>query len=176
MGKLKEIYNRLVRRKPEPEPIPIVSILNDGGYIDPSAQLIGEGVLEISEGSEVRANAILEFGGGKLTLGKNSVIGYGCFIQVSGEVSLADGVLIGPNSCLIASNHGVLKTKKICEQPLVRGEIVIEEDVWVGANVTIGFNTHIGKGAIVGANAFVNKDIPSGEVWAGVPCRKINNR
>ena len=35
---------------------------------------------------------------------------------------------------------------------------------------------HIGKGAIIAAFSLVNKDIPDGEVWGGVPAHKICNR
>lgn len=31
----------------------------------------------------------------------------------------------------------------------------------------------LGKGCVIGANAFVNKDVPENEIWAGVPAKKI---
>jgi serine acetyltransferase len=31
----------------------------------------------------------------------------------------------------------------------------------------------IGTGSTVGGNAFVNRDVPDGETWAGVPARRI---
>ena len=34
----------------------------------------------------------------------------------------------------------------------------------------------IHEGAIVAAGAVVNKDIPSNEVWGGIPARKIKSR
>ena len=49
--------------------------------------------------------------------------------------------------------------------------IVIEDDVWIGANVTILGNVTIGKGSIVGAGSVVTKDIPVGEVWRGNPAQ-----
>lgn len=53
------------------------------------------------------------------------------------------------------------------------GDVIINEDVWIGAQSTILCNVNIGRGAIVGARALVTKDIPPYAVVAGVPARII---
>ncbi len=55
----------------------------------------------------------------------------------------------------------------------VSGYVHIEEDVNVGTGAVILPHVRIGKGAIIGAGAVVNKDVPAGETWVGVPARKI---
>lgn len=57
------------------------------------------------------------------------------------------------------------------------GRIVVEDDVVIGAGAKVmlksGQTLVIGRGAVIGANAVVLKSVPAGEVWAGVPGRKV---
>ena len=57
-----------------------------------------------------------------------------------------------------------------------RGEVHIEDDVFIGLNVCICSSVTIGKGAIIGAGSVVTKDIPPYQVWAGNPARYIKDR
>lgn len=52
-------------------------------------------------------------------------------------------------------------------------DVIIEEDVWVGANVTILAGVHVGRGATIAAGAVVNKDVPPYCIVAGVPAKPI---
>ncbi len=57
------------------------------------------------------------------------------------------------------------------------GRIVVEDDVVIGAGAKVllkcGQTLVIGRGAVIGANAVVLKSVPAGEVWAGIPARKV---
>lgn len=53
------------------------------------------------------------------------------------------------------------------------GEIHVEDNVFIGSNTSILYDVHIGSNVIIGACSLVNRDIPSGEVWAGVPAKYI---
>lgn len=55
-------------------------------------------------------------------------------------------------------NQGEAKTK---------GDIVIEDDVWLGHGCTILSGAKIGQGAIIGARSVVSKDIPPYAIYAG---------
>lgn len=57
-----------------------------------------------------------------------------------------------------------------------KGNIIIEDDVWVGMNSTICSGVTIGKGVVVAANSVVTKDIPPYTIVAGVPARVIKER
>lgn len=48
-----------------------------------------------------------------------------------------------------------------------KGKIVLEDDVWIGANAIILSGVHIGQGAIVGAGSVVARDIPPYAIYAG---------
>lgn len=57
-----------------------------------------------------------------------------------------------------------------------KGEVHIENDVFIGVIVCICSSVTIGEGAIVGAGSVVTKNIPPYQVWAGNPARYIKDR
>ena len=54
-----------------------------------------------------------------------------------------------------------------------KGNIEIFDNCVIGAGSTLMYDTKIGPNSIVAAGAVVTKDVPSGEIWGGVPARKI---
>ena len=61
-------------------------------------------------------------------------------------------------------------------EALSKGNIVIDDDVWIGQNSIILSGVHIGQGAVVAAGAVVTKDVPPYTVVAGVPAKIIKHR
>lgn len=57
-----------------------------------------------------------------------------------------------------------------------KGNIVVDDDVWIGFGAVIMSGVHIGQGAIIAAGALVNKDVPPYAVVGGVPARIIKYR
>ena len=57
-----------------------------------------------------------------------------------------------------------------------KGDIVIGNDVWIGARVTILPGVRIGSGVVIGAGAVVTKNVPDNVVVAGNPARVIRSR
>ena len=56
-----------------------------------------------------------------------------------------------------------------------QGEITIGNNAFIGAGSRILYNVTIGDNVIIGAGSLVNKNIPSGTVAAGVPCKVIGS-
>lgn len=52
-------------------------------------------------------------------------------------------------------------------------DVIIEEDVWVGANATIMAGVTIGRGAIIAAGAIVTKDVPPYALVVGAPAKIV---
>ena len=62
----------------------------------------------------------------------------------------------------------------IRRQPLrSRGDIIIEDEVWLGYGVIVLDGVRIGYGAVVGAGSVVVHDVPPGAIVQGVPARVI---
>lgn len=98
---------------------------------------------------------------GTFVIKKYSVLAYGCTI-VTGNHTPTVGI---PLSELVHTHIND-----------VENDVVIEEDVWCGANVTLLSGAHIGRGAVVGANSLVNKPIPPYAVVVGSPSRIIASK
>ncbi|MFY0310760.1 CatB-related O-acetyltransferase [Leisingera sp. D0M16] len=56
------------------------------------------------------------------------------------------------------------------------GDVVIGNDVWIGANATLLAGVTIGNGAVIGPNATVAFDVGAYEVWAGNPAQLVRKR
>lgn len=60
--------------------------------------------------------------------------------------------------------------------PNCKGNIIIENDVWIGAKSTIMSGVKIHNGAIVGACSVVTKDVPPYAIVAGNPAKVVKYR
>lgn len=57
-----------------------------------------------------------------------------------------------------------------------KGDIVIDDDVWIGYGATIMSGVHVAQGAVIAAGAVVTKDVPAYAVVGGVPAKVIRFR
>jgi serine acetyltransferase len=60
--------------------------------------------------------------------------------------------------------------------PTCKGDIIIENDVWVGAKSTIMSGVKIHNGAVVGACSVVTKDVPPYAIVVGNPATIVKYR
>jgi acetyltransferase-like isoleucine patch superfamily enzyme len=111
--------------------------------------------------------------------GKSILIGPRCFLGYGVEFNIKHGVTIGDDS-LIASgvrfidhNHSVASGRLTRTLPCTGSPIKVGRNVWIGANALILAGVSVGDHAVIGAGSLVNRDIPDGEIWAGIPARKI---
>ena len=80
------------------------------------------------------------------------------------------------NGCRFVTHEGgvwVLREFEGFEKVDKFGKITVGDNVFIGLNSTILPGVTIGDNCIVGACSLVNKSIPSGEVWGGVPAKRI---
>lgn len=92
------------------------------------------------------------------------------------RVIIGNNVSIAPNVVLItcsSANNG----KKINEIPYIKehlwkdSRIVIEDDVWIGANVTILPGVRVGECSVIGAGSVVTKNVEPYTIVAGNPAK-----
>lgn len=96
---------------------------------------------------------------------------------VRGYFLINANVAIGPNCMIVGINHNFNNMNvPIKEQGFSVKGIIIENDVWIGANCVILDGVTIGKGSVIGAGSVVTKSIPSNSVAVGNPCRVIKSR
>ncbi|MDY9922955.1 acyltransferase [Methanobacterium sp.] len=100
-----------------------------------------------------------------LDLGENTEIGSFTIIDAMKGVSIENNVKIG-FGCTIISYSSIDKKE---------GTIILKQNCKIGSNTVIMPGVTIGKNAVVGANSFVNKNIPSNEVWVGNPAKYLKN-
>jgi len=97
----------------------------------------------------------------KLKLGKNFDIGTFTYINSYYGVEIGDNVQIGSH-CSIYS-HSTIDSKK--------GPVILKKNCKIGTHSTIMPNVTIGEGAVIAAYSFVTNNVPTNEIWAGVPAK-----
>ena len=57
-----------------------------------------------------------------------------------------------------------------------KGDIQVDDDVWIGCGAMVLSGVHIHQGAVVAAGAIVTKDVPPYAIVAGVPAKVMGYR
>lgn len=112
-------------------------------------------------------------------LGNNVRITMDCCIwaEKNSKILFGDNVLVGPGVKIFSGNHGTeLKGIAMTYQERVEKDIVIGNDVWIGANSVILSGVTIEDGAIIAAGCSVTKDVPRNAIVGGVPGKVIKYR
>ena len=115
--------------------------------------------------------------GPSIVVGDHTFVGRGCEFNIRQTITIGRDCLIASGCKFIDHDHGFASPNQpMGAQIGAEVAIVIEEDVWLGANVIVLKGVTIGRGAIVAAGAVVTKNIAAGEIWGGVPARKLRHR
>ena len=113
-----------------------------------------------------------------ITIGKNSYVNMNVhFIDNyrGNAIKIGDRVAIAPGATFIADSDPNNSKLKTIEKYLIKGEITIKDDAWIGSNVIILPNITIGEKAIVGAGSVVTKSVDDNTIVAGNPAKVIGN-
>ncbi|WP_375600313.1 acyltransferase [Devosia sp. Naph2] len=112
---------------------------------------------------------------GEVVLGAHCTVNP--YATISGKVSCGDGVRIASHASLVGFNHGFDDPDlPIYRQKHESRGIIIEDDVWIGANAVVVDGVTIGRGAVIAAGAVVSKDVPPMAVVGGVPAKVLRYR
>lgn len=106
----------------------------------------------------------------KTFLGKN-VHFNGMSIRGGGKVVIGDNFHSGGECILITQNHNYNGNKLPYDETYIYKDIVIEDNVWLGARVMILGGVKIGEGAIIQAGSVVVGDIPKCAIAGGHPAK-----
>jgi acetyltransferase-like isoleucine patch superfamily enzyme len=109
---------------------------------------------------------------GALKIGNRSLIGIGSI--VIGPVVIGDDVFLAQHVVVSALNHGYEDISvPISKQKISTQDILIESEVWIGANAVITAGVTIGKHSVVAAGSVVTKDVPPFSIVGGNPARLL---
>lgn len=113
-----------------------------------------------------------------IQIGNNFYAGVDCAITAVGNIYIGDNVTLASRVTVIDHSHGKNDYSDI-EIPVmkrflgVKGDIIIEDNVWLCEGVIVLSNVRIGKNSIIGANSVVTKDIPENSIACGIPAKVI---
>lgn len=116
--------------------------------------------------------------GENIVLGRSSHINAYCCVWASprARIVLGDNVLMGPGAKIFSSNHSQTLGTPMNVQPHQEQDVIVGNDVWIGANAVILAGVRIGEGSVVAAGAVVTKDVPPYSIVGGVPARILKAR
>ena len=110
--------------------------------------------------------------GCNITLGKHFYSNHNCVMLDGAKITFGDHVFIAPNCVFSTAGHAIDETQR--NQGLeIALPITVGNSVWFGANVTVLPGVTIGDNVVIGAGSVVTRDIPSGVVAVGNPCRVL---
>jgi acetyltransferase-like isoleucine patch superfamily enzyme len=114
---------------------------------------------------------------GVLTIGNNVGMTSASIVCYRG-ITIGDNVMLGANVAIYDSDfHSLKKEDRISVEDDMRNtkyaEIVIGNDVFIGAHSTILKGVTIGEGSIIGACSVVTRSVPKNEIWGGNPAKFI---
>lgn len=112
----------------------------------------------------------------RVEIGDYSGVGYGSLIQ--GNVKIGKHVMMGPEVLIYTQNHNFSRLDITMDKQGFSEEkqVIIEDDVWIGAKVIILPGVKIGQGSVIGAGSVVSKNIPEYSVAVGNPCKVVKKR
>lgn len=114
----------------------------------------GKGCINLGRKCKIRKNTYLSSKeNGKLEIGDNAFINTNCNITSRKRVSIGKNVMIGPGTVIVDHDHAV--SDKIEPNEFVCEEVIIGDNVWIGANCTILRGTIIGNNCIVAAGTIL---------------------
>lgn len=143
------------------------------------------GRLRLASGVAVEKGTMLVLGDdhngyGVLEVGERSWIGQYNNLRLAGDarIRIGAGCLIAQFCSLVAANHDTSSRMPLQEARCDPSRLGIDigDDVWLGAGVAVMPGVAIGTGAVIGANSVVTSSVPSYEIWAGAPARRIGAR
>ena len=137
---------------------------------DRRTALLKEMFAEIGENCYIEPPLHSNMGGHHVHFGRNIYANYNLTLVDDTHIYVGDYTMFGPNVTIATAGHPILP--ELRQRGLQYNMPVrIGKNCWLGAGVIILPGITIGDDVVVGAGSVVTKDIPSGVVAVGNPCR-----
>lgn len=110
--------------------------------------------------------------GANIHLGEGFYANHGLVILDGAPVTFGHDVYLAPN-CVFSTAGHPLDTERRNQGLEYALPITVGDNVWLGMGVLVCPGVTIGSDVVIGAGSVVTKDIPSGVVAVGNPCRVL---
>ncbi len=137
---------------------------------------------KVGQNVSLRPSSSVFFGLENLSIGNHvSIPRFAHIFCTEAPLTIGNKVIFGPAPTIVTGNHRIdVIGKNIIDShdklPANDKEVLIEDDVWVGANVTVLMGAIIGRGSVVAAGAVVNNQFPPYAIIGGVPAKVLKYR
>ena len=141
-------------------------------FVERRAAMLPQMFAEVGEGCYIESPFYANWGGHHVHLGKNVYANFGATFVDDTHIYIGDGTMLGPNVVIATAGHPIdpeLRSRALQYNMPVR----IGRNCWLGAGVIVMPGVTIGDNTVIGAGSVVTKDIPSGVVAVGNPCRVL---
>lgn len=136
------------------------------------AELLAEMFAEIGEDCYIEPPLHANWGGRHVHFGRAVYANFNLTLVDDTHIYVGDHTMIGPNVTIATAGHPILP--ELRERSLqYNAPIHIGRNCWIGAGALILPGVSIGHDTVIGAGSVVTKDIPSGVVAVGNPCRVL---
>ena len=138
--------------------------------LEARAAKLKEMFAEVGENTYVESPFYANFGGRHVHLGKNVYINFSATFVDDTHIYIGDYTMLGPNVTIATAGHPL--DADLRRQGLQYNlPVHIGKNCWLGAGVIVMPGVTIGDNTVIGAGSIVTRDIPSGVVAVGNPCR-----
>ena len=117
-----------------------------------------------------------------VSIGSNSSIGEKCYFNCSNaRVKIGNHCIVANEVMFITGNHKIDEVGKYISENIKKNneldlDIIIEDDVWIGARAIILKGVTLGEGSIIGAGSVVTKNVEPFSIVGGNPAKFIKYR
>ncbi len=125
----------------------------------------------IGKGSSIEPPFHCDYGT-QISLGADVFVNFGGIFLDPAPIVIGDGAQLGPGVQLLTADHPRDATDRSAGPEMAR-PITIGARAWIGGGVIVCPGVTIGADSTIGAGSVVVRDVPSGVVAAGNPCRVI---
>lgn len=127
--------------------------------------------IKIGHGSTIHTGAHF-YNPSKIKIGEDTIVGENCVLDGRDKLIIGNHVDIASEVMIYNAEHDLQSE----EFRSIKGEVILEDYVFVGPRAIILPGIKIGKGAVVGAGAVVTKDVESMKIVGGIPAKEIGER
>lgn len=118
-------------------------------------------------------------GMGDLVIGEDCVINSGCVLYTGNGIRIGNRVAVAANCTFAPTNHEYkrrdLPIRAQGFKPS-KGGIIIEDDVWIGANCVLLDGVILGEGCVIAASSLIRGEIPAFSIYGGNPIKLLGWR